>query len=329
MTLITEWAAPGMFAFVRRQIDADPDWTLEALSAAWKSAFQEECSVGKIDRLLRPGPLKRESEVRKLIQVIQKESMWEEFRTSDSYFSQKSGMFDYASNQFGHIEEMDLIDLKRRGLTIEYVASQLVSIDADLFSSFAKTNSPDWVGSEDVWSRILQSHPDTWRVWVTGNGEVLAYWMFVVPSAENFSKACLGEYPEHEITEATLESLDPGGTYKMYGPGIYVKKKLTSGNYKQMKSVLASLMMMSFIHNMNRMKHIGVTFSDVCAPVFSASGRVWAQEKFKLSRMPDLINKRYAENMGWAPRSDHKGILPAVFIGSMNDELAKSLGFGG
>jgi hypothetical protein len=253
---------------------------------------------------------------------------WLTMRASLQGSSGTTGLFDYRSNKYGLLRELDLAGAVNRGMTVENIASQLVEIDSELFSSGLRTDEDaNWVGAIEDWEGICSAEPDAWRIWVDESNKIVCYWLFVNPRPEKFFEACLGGYPEVEIT---LDSVRPirSGPIHIYGPGIYVRKQLCDDSgrgLKSISSILSNLMISSFLLQLYRLERDGLHISQICIPAYSEEGRRLIR-RYGLSPMPHHISMRYAKELGWAFREAKGGPLPEIFHSWVDAELRARTG---
>lgn len=320
-----EFVEPDLFAFLHRQIVGNPRQNFESLAIEWALSYDEECTSGRLDRWFRDPFRMHPGNAQRLLRLCGLTAEWDAEREGGEHLTTMPGVFDYDSHQFGRVREMDLGALVVEGIDFATVMRQVVQLDVDLFRDLilpTEAGPTHWVGAVDDWMRVFTNFPETWRVWLSGTNEVLAYWNWANPEPRTFSRAMAGDYPEAEIT---VESLRPVGTSErvnIYGPALYVRADIQ----KSVKAWLAARVVASFLYHLKRLERSGVRFSEICTPVATADGRGWA-ERFKLSRMPDAISYRYAERMAWKVRREADGsLLPALYVGQVDDVLRRRAG---
>jgi len=84
----------------------------------------------------------------------------------------------------------------------------------------------DDVGDIAHWVPILMDHPHTWRLLITGPGEVVGYWHFIPLFEEEFKKAKDGRLSEGDLTSAMIPLFELPDHYDIYFSTICIKKSL-------------------------------------------------------------------------------------------------------
>lgn len=303
-------ADPELVIFLLNRVRPDPQ--LNPLALAFSSG--DEHKEADIDKSLRNPIYLSAQKAERILKWARLENEWQTFRTAPGFVSGEELPVRYDCRRFGRVESRSLEQLTREGVEPLSLAQQLVNIDTDLFSMFSEE---DWVGTPEDWRDVLVFEPDCWRVFVAPDRTVLGYWMFLNPTREKFFEACVGGYPEYEITVETIEKLVPHRPANIYGPGLYVRKDIQNWD----RSVLGSHLLISFLYHIKRLERRGVIFERICIPVCSEEGRKLAEDRFGLERMPEDINKLYAGNMGWRILTFGRKSLPAIYFRALESDI--------
>lgn len=315
---------PDLFAFLQREIIENPRENLEVLAEEWAQRYDDPCTAGRLDRWFRSPMRMRPGDARRLLDLCNLGAKWEAERSQPGHLLIAPGAFDYASIKFGRAREMSLDALVAEGVDFAAVMRQVVQIDVDLFRDLiaSTTDTSRWVGEIDDWLEMFRSNPETWRVWLSDSGQVLAYWNWANPEPRTFSRAIAGDYPETEITLASVLPVGTAEPVNIYGPALYVRADI----HDNVKQWLGHRIIASFLYHLKRLERAGVRFAEICTPVATTEGRRWA-ERFELSRMPDEISHRYAARMGWKVGAEPDGrLLPAIYVGRVDDVLRRRAG---
>jgi hypothetical protein len=306
---------PDLYVFLRRELLRSDgrlgrSARLDKLAEDWRCAFGGHCTGGRLDQWFRTPLRLTQANAERLLALGQLQDRWANFKASPAYLAKSTDAFGYKSTKYGHVREICLEEALANGLTPAQIAHELVKIDGELFDHFG---DPSWVGSEEDWHEVIIQHPETWRIWLTDQNEILAYWMFVTPKPEFFNRGCLGDYPEYEIKPDTLQPID-SGSVQIYGPAMYVRKSVSE---HFMRQVFGASIVCSFLYHLKRLSHAGIEIADVCVPVYSPEGEGYAL-MFDVEKMPSVVNRRYAGRMGWASTQGPNGELPALYLGSFS-----------
>ncbi len=312
-------ADPELAQFLRVRIRSDRKLSYEQLAANSFEMFgwAKSKSAEAINKWVDVPNLLTKKNADYLLKIAGLEQEWES--RAHELVEADIGGFSYRSRSLGVIREMGLTEIAAASISMVDVARDVVGIDVDLFQ---EVGGESWVGSVDNWLKIMVEHPETWRVFLDERGGVVGYWMFVNPVREIFLEACLGNYPENEITMQTLRPLSVGPV-TMYGPGMYIRNEITK---KRERDVLGANIEISFLHHVRRLDRRGVDFQEVCVPVFSDAG-LRIVKKFGLERMPNAVSARYAQRMGWPVMDQERGDLPALYYGCIDEKLRERVGF--
>lgn len=313
-----------LFAFLRSHLRASRSLKPYLLAQTWIERHGGACSATTIDQWTRGTSPLTKANAGRLLSIMEEHlpgtlADWESINGGAVPLPADRLQFGYRSNVYGNLEELDLVTARQRGMSLENISTQLVAIDAALFEDRAP---PGWVGEPANWAAVCEMEPDAWRIWVDEDNRIISYWMFVNPLPEVFLRACFGNYPESEITIATLRTLRAGDVH-IYGPGLYVRKDVVEaqkGGMRSLPSILARLMMSSFEYNLSRLASEGVRFSQICVPVYSDEGRRIAK-RYRLGAMPEHISRNYARRMGWDVIEGKCGLLPEIYHSWVDESL--------
>jgi hypothetical protein len=324
---------PFLAIFIQRHIAANPRWTPDSLAWKWDELYggahegEHLCAGGDsrserkrsvIDQWLRIYHRLSPGDAERLLDMLDLREAWGAFVSSPEFLSERSGVFNFYSRSLGFVEELDLDAIQSRGMNVRDIVAQVVTIDVEHFAAFGSTVTDDKI---DNWQAIFVAHPDTWRVFVSERGQVLAYWNFVSLPADRFGRACRGDLPEVEITQEVCQDVR-SGQGKLYGPTVCVKRSIGGFDKKH----LGAKAIGSFLYNIARLENEGVSFSEICTVVASEEGRRWVEHRFGLGLMPRAIGQHLAARAGWAFVEDSDGFTPALYYGRVDDNIRRVAG---
>lgn len=308
-------ADPELVIFLLNRVRRDP--RLKPLALAFTSG--DERKAAAIDIALRNPIYLSAQKAQDILRWANLVDEWQTFKAAPARTNGEELSIQYNCQRFGQVESRSLEQFTRDGVDPLDVARQLVEIDADLFSMFS---NDDWIGTPEDWRDVMTFEPDCWRAFAAPDGRVLGYWMFLNPKREKFLEACVGGYPEDEITIETLDKIDPSRQANIYGPGLYVRKDIQNWD----RSVLGSHLLISFLSHVKRLERKGIVFENICIPVCSEEGRKLAEDRFGLERMPEDINKIYANKMGWKILTFKRKSFPAIYFSALDDDIRARAG---
>jgi hypothetical protein len=106
----------------------------------------------------------------------------------------------------------DLEDITRWQWTPEKLVEKLIALDYSLFDGL----TPELEGDVEQWVPVYLDHPDTWRLLMTPEKELVGYWHFLPLFDPDFDCAMAGRLRDAEITTDRVRLFELPGTYPLY-----------------------------------------------------------------------------------------------------------------
>jgi hypothetical protein len=142
------------------------------------------------------------------------------------------------------------------------LVEELVDLDYRLFDDL----SPELEGRVDQWLPVYLDHPDTWRVLVTPQRELVGYWHFVPLFDEDFACALDGRLRDAELTADRVRPLALPGTYPLYFVCVALMPQ-----FRHTKAY--TLLINSFFGVVEELARNGIFFDQLCANAYTPSGQ--------------------------------------------------------
>jgi len=172
------------------------------------------------------------------------------------------------------IEELYIADIRNVthwGWTGSQLLEKLIALDYLVFEEL----TPEHEGHAGQWSAVFMDHPDTWRLMITPDNEIVGYWHFVPLFRDDFECAVRGELKDSEITTDRVCLFEFPGSYPIY----FVSFELLP-RFRRTKAY--RLLLDSFFDVLLTLARDGIFIEQVCANAFSSSGEAMCKT-FKLS----------------------------------------------
>lgn len=155
----------------------------------------------------------------------------------------------------------DLEDVIGWQWTPERLVEQLTALDYSLFDGL----TPELEGDVDQWVPVYLDHPDTWRLLVTPEKELVGYWHFLPLFEKDFESAMAGRLRDAEITTDRVQVFELPGIYPLYFECIGLLP-----SYRRTKAYTAILR--SFFDVILEHARNGIFFDRLGANAYTPSG---------------------------------------------------------
>jgi TIR domain len=156
---------------------------------------------------------------------------------------------------------VDLEDITGWQWTAEHLVEQLTALDYALFEGL----TPELEGDVKQWMPVYLDHPDTWRLLVTPERELVGYWHFLPLFDADFECAMAGQLRDAEITTDRVRMFEFPGTYPLYFECIALLPI-----YRKTKAYAA--LMRSFFDVILEHAQNGIFFDRLGANAYTPSG---------------------------------------------------------
>lgn len=160
------------------------------------------------------------------------------------------------------VSEADINSVLAAGWDSHELLRRLISLDYSLFEGL----EPRYEGDVDQWAPVFFDHPDTWRLLVTADREIVGYWHFAPLFPEDYNRACRGLLLDSEITADRVQAFELPGVYDVYFVSFGLLPEYRRGN--AFAAMFASLEKVLFDLAMN-----DIYIGRVCANAFTLGGR--------------------------------------------------------
>jgi hypothetical protein len=139
--------------------------------------------------------------------------------------------------------------------------TRLIELDYMIIDGLDLVNE----GSAQQWAPVFMNYPDTWRLVVSNDKNIVGYWHFVPLDREMYLRALNGELLDSEITEDTLRYFGTPGLYDIYyvSVGIHPSHRNAKGNW---------LLLSSFLDVVAALAEHDVWINSICTLAFSRLG---------------------------------------------------------
>jgi predicted MPP superfamily phosphohydrolase len=174
------------------------------------------------------------------------------------------------------VADSDLI--RNLGWNLRNLVKELMKLDNDFLTGI----EPSDEGTLEQWIPSVDAHPDTWRVILGDNDEVVGYWHYVPLFDEDFEIAKGGKLLESNITTDRVPEFEIGGHYHLYFVMIALKPE-----YRHTEAI--HLMYHSFFSVLEQLAEEGIFFDDILTNAFTPSG-VSICKSFKMSPIAQHIS---------------------------------------
>lgn len=161
---------------------------------------------------------------------------------------------------------VDIEELLSLGWRIEDYICEVRKIWLDIVGDMPE----EYIGDVDKWIQIINDHPESRKVLLTGKNELVGYWEFDPLFDEAFKKAKEGELLEGDMTINDIPYLIPG-VYNIYFENICI-----SNNYKKTitKSLALKKMIFSIIDTLEELARNDTFINEICTWAYTESGIV-------------------------------------------------------
>ncbi len=155
----------------------------------------------------------------------------------------------------------DLDDVTRWQWSQTKLIEELIALDYRLFDDL----SPELEGRVEQWLPVYLDHPDTWRLLVTPQRELVGYWHFVPLFDDDFASAMAGRLRDAELTANRVCLFELPGTYPLYFVCIALLPQ-----FRRTKGY--TLLIDSFFDVIREFAQGGIFFDRLCANAYTPSG---------------------------------------------------------
>ena len=173
----------------------------------------------------------------------------------------------------------------------EFIALDYATLDALL---------PSHEGSPEQWAPVFMNHPDTWRMLISGPGEIRGYWHFAPLFSDDYERAKAGQLLDSEITADRIRLFELPGRYELYFVQLCLHPR-----YRH--PIHVRLLFRSILDLFKELTEQGVFVREICANAYTDMGRSICRS-LELTRLGN-----HAEH----------GI---IYAGAMSDILKSSFG---
>ncbi len=156
-------------------------------------------------------------------------------------------------------------------------------------------------GHTAQWSPVFMDHPDTWRLLITGPGDIVGYWHFVPLFQSEYELAKQGQLTDSQITADTVRVLELPGWYNIYFVSICVHPP-----YRRTPRMRA--LYKAFLDVATELALEGVFIREVCANAYTPSGEALCKDLGF-----DFVTRHV----------DHGKIYATDFINLLNHDISK------
>lgn len=154
-------------------------------------------------------------------------------------------------------------DVQSWNWTAERLLSRLIEIDHLLI------DRPDFherhEGDVQQWAPVFFHYPETWRLLIYGNENIVGYWHFITLNEEYYQLLLNGNLLDSMITNDAWEDISIPGQYRAYITFIGILKEHQRFLQKRM-------LFDSFIDQIVNLSKFGVYFSELTACGFTNQG---------------------------------------------------------
>lgn len=138
---------------------------------------------------------------------------------------------------------------------------KLIAMDYSMFQEL----TPEHEGDPEQWAPVFLDHPDTWRLLITPNNEIVGYWHFVPLFENDFQRAIKGELRDSEITTDKVRVFELPGQYPIYFVTFGLLPRFRRGKgYRLLLDSLFDVLL--------QLAKEGIFINQICANAFTASG---------------------------------------------------------
>jgi hypothetical protein len=119
-------------------------------------------------------------------------------------------------------------------------------------------------GTAPQWAPVFTNHPDTWRLLIDGDRNVVGYWHYVILFDDMHDRARRGELVDSEVTVDKVK-IGLHGVYKAYFTMLAISEP-----YRGIANT--RLLFDSFFEALDQLANNGVFISEIVANAYSDSG---------------------------------------------------------
>jgi hypothetical protein len=151
-------------------------------------------------------------------------------------------------------------DLENFNFSIEELADKLISMDLEMIDDIDE----DHEGSPSFWIPFLVNNPETWKIILDKNNEIVAYWHFIPLFEDNFNLALEGKLIDTDF-KIDMVPVMILGVYDIYFVTI-VLKDLHS------RSTIFKLLLDSLAKSLEDLATNGVYIEKICTLAYTPDG---------------------------------------------------------
>jgi len=162
------------------------------------------------------------------------------------------------------VDELYVADVQtiiRWGWSGEHLLDQLIQLDYEVLSDLTAEHE----GHAAQWAPVFMDHPETWRLLVTPDKQVVGYWHFVPLFPEDFEQALAGTLRDGSITTDRVQVFELPGEYPIYFVSFCLLPR-----YRRTKAF--TLLLEALGEVILNLASEGIFLDRVCTNAFTASG---------------------------------------------------------
>lgn len=163
--------------------------------------------------------------------------------------------------QMGLFKCVSINDVAKLGMSPADLLAEIVALDLRLYGPIPAADQ----GETDQWIEKWSSYPESGRVILNANREVVAYWSTAVLYDDDFELMKAGELSDGDVTFGRMRDTALPGLYKLYVISICIDDRYRSPH------ILRSLLS-SFAEVLEQHAERDVYFDEICANAYTAKG---------------------------------------------------------
>lgn len=189
----------------------------------------------------------------------------------------------------------DITNVHEWGWNGHKLLDELIRIDYETIDGLTEIHE----GNTEQWAPVFMDHPDTWRLLIYGNKQIVGYWHFVPLFEKEHKLAKNGKFMESHITSDTVKCFELPGLYD-----IYVVSICLDCEYR--RTIAFQLLFDSLMKVLLDLANNGVFIREIVTNAYTPSGISLAKSlgmtyhtdhidkgKIYVSRIKQLLNHGY------------------------------------
>jgi hypothetical protein len=155
----------------------------------------------------------------------------------------------------------DVNDILNWGWDGKRLLDELISLDYKTMDGL----TPEHEGQTEQWASVFMDHPDTWRLIINSNKDIVGYWHFVPLFDNYYDIAKTGNLLDSQITADKVKLFELPGSYNIYFVSICL--------LPQMRRTWAIRMLyLSILDVIETLSLDGVFIKEICTNAYTSSG---------------------------------------------------------